>query len=361
MILDAELSEGARNLLINCANVTRDMRILIVCEDPTLGWYDRTGPAAVEIIARDLGLDVTTITCGPPGNDRDPSIDEAIAKHDCIIFFARIGDQDRFSDPPAGTTWVMSYARTAWMLASAYGRTDHLAMVDVKNAVDKVLQDSTTIEISCPLGTSVQGHPKQSSKNPTSATRDTGIRRFPLGVPQPVSAADFSGEVIIARYLTPTGSGVYEPPSLQLESQVCAVVNNGHIIEFTGDTTEVKRVEAHYRSVAKLFATDPWVVHSWHAGIHPACAINEGVDDNPDRWSNSVFTHPRFLHFHTCGDYAPGEICWMIMDPTVTVEGQPLWCQGQINLDGFDATRESLARWPILKSLMKNPSPFIGL
>jgi hypothetical protein len=54
---------------------------------------------------------------------------------------------------------------------------------------------------------------------------------------------------------------------------------------------------------------------------------------DPDRWSNSVFTSPRWLHFHTCGAYAPGEICWMVGEPKVEVDGKALWREGRLWLD----------------------------
>lgn len=41
----------------------------------------------------------------------------AIATHGRTIFFARLGDQDRFADPAPGRRSVMSYARNVDALA----------------------------------------------------------------------------------------------------------------------------------------------------------------------------------------------------------------------------------------------------
>jgi hypothetical protein len=30
-----------------------------------------------------------------------------------------------------------------------------------------------------------------------------------------------------------------------------------------------------------------------------------------------AFANPRYLHFHTCGNYAPGEIAWSLFDVKV--------------------------------------------
>jgi hypothetical protein len=73
-----------------------------------------------------------------------------------------------------------------------------------------------------------------------------------------------------------------------------------------------------------------------------------------DHWSNSVFGSPRYLHFHTCGDYAPGEICWIVEEPTVKVDGVPLWEKGRINFLEFDQLLQCREQWPVLKIFHPN-------
>ena len=41
------LAAGARNLLLNCAGLKAGDRVLIVQEDPALGWYDTDAPLAL--------------------------------------------------------------------------------------------------------------------------------------------------------------------------------------------------------------------------------------------------------------------------------------------------------------------------
>ena len=85
------------------------------------------------------------------------------------------------------------------------------------------------------------------------------------------------------------------------------------------------------------------------------------AQDNPDRWSNTAFPNPRILHFHTCGAYPPGEICWMVFDPLITVDGAALWDRGQLNREINDDIASVFARWPRLDTLFDNPSRDIGL
>ena len=54
-----DLAEGARNLLLNCADLRPEESLLIVCEDPTLGWYDNESARAIADEARTLAFTPT--------------------------------------------------------------------------------------------------------------------------------------------------------------------------------------------------------------------------------------------------------------------------------------------------------------
>lgn len=354
--------EGARNLLLNCAGVQPGDSLLILHEDPSLGWYDHETPMLVARVARDLGASVELRQTGGPENR---FLDEAVDKGDliegdcdCCIFFARIGDQLRFAQAPAGRKHVMCYAASIDALASDYGRVEYQAMADLKTAIDTLLLKAGSITISCPLGSDLRGDMRDHA---TGAPGEVTVLRFPVGVHVPIDARSFSGEVRLARYLTPTGSRVYDPPWISIDEPVTAVVESGHVIRFVGDGRDIDRVERQYRQVAQEFSIEPDVVHSWHAGIHPGCHFAGLAADDPDRWSNTVFTNPRFVHFHTCGNDAPGEICWMVLDPTICIDGIALWEDGKLQLEQFAETRLCLERWPRLSTLFDEGNGAVGL
>ena len=352
------LIAGAKNLLFNCAELAADETVLIVKELPSLGWYDAMTSATIIDVAGGSGIVPTEITVGAPDNDRDPMVAEGMAAHDCTIFLARIGDQDRFAAPITGKKTVMSYARTAKDLASNYGRCDHRALVGLKQAVNEVLLSAKNIRITCPLGTDLSG---DVSNSVCEAYGDVSVRRFPLGVPQPIEAAGMSGRVALSRYLTPTGSRTYSPPSLRIDGVVMAEISNGRILKLLGEATMVDRIRQHHEMVAKKFDIDADAVHSFHAGIHPGSAYTIHAGEDPDRWSNSIFTNPRILHFHTCGTQAPGEICWILVDHTLTIDGANLWENGRLCAYSFEETRSCLESWPELGALVASPSRAIGL
>ena len=277
---------------------------------------------------------------------------------DCTLFLSRIGDQDRFATPAAGKKIVMCYVRNVAMLVSSFAATSYQAMVEMKLALDRLFGQAQHIEIRCPLGTHCNLRPETGK---TGERQDVTVRRFPMGVITPIEAGRFSGRVALSNFLTPSGSRVYEPANLALAETVFAIVESGRIVKFEGASQVVAQVEQHYQSVAKLFDIDANYIHSWHVGMHPGLSYRQSVADDPDRWSNTIFNHPRILHFHTCGEYAPGEICWIVKDPTILLDGETVWDNGVPRLEQFAITRNCLEKWPELKTLYGQEPGAIGV
>lgn len=148
-----------------------------------------------------------------------------------------------------------------------YGRSDYRAFLAMKNAIDRLLSGVRSIEISCPLGTLLTG------------------------------SAAFSGQIALAGYLTSTGSKTDHPTSVKISEPIFAEIESGRILGFSGDPCIVETVANHHKFVSDTFQIDSDVVHSWHAGIHPGCIYRDPVSVDPDRWSNNVFTRPRFFAF----------------------------------------------------------------
>ena len=67
MITDAKLT-SIRNLLFNCAKLTEGDRILVISEDPSLGWYDKLTPELVTAEAKSQKISVTNLEVGEPDN-----------------------------------------------------------------------------------------------------------------------------------------------------------------------------------------------------------------------------------------------------------------------------------------------------
>lgn len=339
---------GVKNLLTNCARVQAGDKILIVSEKESLGWYRYDAAESVRSVAISLGISAKIVEVDAPGNQKYNEVETIISNYNCTIFFARLGDQNRFEKLKSKSKRVMCYARSINDLGSLFSRVNHQAMVELKESINSVFLNSKKVEVICPHGTYISG---EMLKSKFYINSDVTVRRFPMVVPMPILASSFSGKVLLSNYLTSTGSKVYYPNSLKLSKLLTISISKGRISDVFGLEKDVLNFNKHYDFVSKKFNLDKNAVHSWHAGIHPATSYEKEIDKDPDQWANTIFGNPHFLHFHTCGALPPGEICWMIKDPTVKVDNKDLWSAGVLMVAQFNETKKCLKKWPELNQL----------
>ena len=360
MVSDKQrLAQGATNLLLNCAELVAGEKVLVVREPAALGYYDDEVAEEVAVTARELGIIVKTLEVpfNPIVKDPGTHLSGLMADADCTIFFARLGDQLRFRESSSRTTSVMSYALDAGMLASRFGRTSYADLIRVKTLVDKALSEASSIRVTCPAGTNLHGTGQQGE----GQSVETTVRRFPLSVFSPVLAESFSGVVAQRGFLCNTGSQSYEPPACEILDVLNVCIESGKIVRFEGRPDDVERAERHYTFVSELFGLDKYNVHSWHAGIHPGCAYRKPANYFFDRWSNGAFGNPRVLHFHTCGQHAPGEISLNVIDPTILLDGVTVWDSGVLRLENIKGGKDLLDASNELRTLFSEPENQCGL
>jgi len=349
---------GARNLLVNCAHATAGDRLLIAYEPPEFGYFDAEAVGVVTRAAQALGLSIDAVDVGfsPDNPHLPPDLLARFEAADIIVFLARLGDQLRFSEMPQGKTIIVSFALSRELFGSGFANAHHDAFLALKTEVNTLLDRAEDVRITCPLGTDLRGRPEM---NLTPAG-DTTILRFPMSVFTPVPAHSFSGRVAMT-FLTGTGSKYYDEYTPEFSAPVFALMQDGRLTGFEGDPQDVARANAQYDRVAGMFGIDRNIVHSWHAGIHPGCGYPWDMRQNWERWGGAAFGNPRILHFHTCGAYAPGEISWNVIDPTITVDGITYWDRGVFRADRLPGGSEILARYPCAAALFEAPDRNIGL
>lgn len=362
MALDAEaLERGARNLILGCAGASPGERLLIIREDPGHGYFREGLAEAVAGAAQRLGLLVRTVEApfDPDADRLSPDLEAEVRGSDHALFLARLGDQLRFKAMPPGSRPIVSYALDREALASAFGTAPYQAFLHLKSRFNALFGSAGSIRVTCPRGTDYSGAISAAERPDEPA--DVAIKRFPMSVFAPIDAAGFSGRIAVAQLLVGTGSRYYQPYGIALHSTLLAHVSRGRLLHWEGPPGEVARAEAHYGHVAGLFGIDAGFVHSWHAGIHPGCGFPGSAHDAYERWSGSAFGNPRLLHFHTCGAYAPGEICWNIVDPTVEVDGVVIWEAGRIRIERVPGAAAILDSHPELRALFEAPDRRTGL
>ncbi len=352
------LDQGARNLLLNCAGCQPGHNVLIVYETEDDGYYDPELRGELERVAGHLGL--ITQSHGVPiahdVTDPDAVLAAKMAAADCTIFLARMGDQIRFRPRDAALNQIISYALDRDMLASPFGTVDYRAFDDLKYLINDAIAVAQDIHVTCPAGTDFRGGPVYFESHGADVTR----KRFPVSVFAPVPAASFSGKVAQRGFLTGTGSNYYTPWSCALDDTLIVNFDANRITGFEGSDSDVAAAQAHYESVGTRYGLDTYFVHSWHAGIHPGCASKAPAGAHMERWSGSAFGNPRLLHFHTCGDYPPGEISLNVLDPTIRLDGVAVWEQGILHPERIKGGAALLAAHPDMAAVFADPATDVG-
>lgn len=350
---------GAMSLIRDCVGGKAGERLLIVSEPENTGVYDSHARKLAAAAGRAIGMTVYEFESASflSNDDEKAILLDSLRGFDHIVFFSRVGDQIRFLSSDNMPSSTMCYTLNQESLKSHFGTACHHGMQEIKLAVDRTFENATEIRVTCPRGTDYAGSPAWDKGRTTEVT----LKRFPLLVPQPIPSRGFRGRIALSRFLIGTGSKFYEPYYLPLPDDVFACVEDNQILGFEGDKKDVQRVENHYRTVSDQLGIDPWFVDSWHAGIHPGCNFESDATTDMMRWSGTAFGNPRLLHFHTCGQYAPGEISWNVLDPTITVDGITLWEEGTLYPDRLTDGAAILKRHPNLAELFANPVREIGL
>ncbi|MFK7753180.1 MAG: hypothetical protein AB8B51_11590 [Sedimentitalea sp.] len=351
-------AKGVRNLLINCADCKPGQRLLIICETDTVGYYDPAMGHAIQTIAEQFGL-ITELVGVPLNRDVcDPGarLSAKMLAADCTVFLARLGDQIRFHPKNSTTTQVISYALDCEMLASPFGTIDYQAFEKLRDLINVAMATARDIHVTCPAGTDFRGRPA----TPPSTGSDTTRKRFPVSVFAPIPAMGFAGRIAQNGFLTGTGSQYYTPWSCALDDTLFVNFANTRITGFDGAPKDVVAAKAHYEFVAAKYGLDAYYVHSWHGGIHPGCAFDEPAGAHFERWSGGAFGNPRLMHFHTCGAYPPGEISLNLLDPTICIDGVPVWEAGELHPNRVPGGGALLEAYPEMHLAFLHPAARVG-
>ncbi|MEM7227156.1 MAG: hypothetical protein AAF495_29585 [Pseudomonadota bacterium] len=301
----------------------------MIVEETDEGFYDRAAPACVADEAAALGCTVNRYAC-PPAEGQialPEALVAAISQADHTVFFNRIGDQVRFQALPGASTKTMCYALDIGFLGAPFATLTHGLMTEVLARLEAAIAGARRWRVTCPRGSDASGElPAPAQDAPSTGFT---LKLFPEVIFAPISSQSMSGRIRLGGWLMATANRRYQPDRLDLSAPVTALVEAGRITGFEGEAGQVDAVRRHYQMVAEKFEIDPWVVHSWHTGIHPKTFYPAPAVADLERWGAVAFASPRYTHFHTCGDYSPGEIAWSLFDATVSFDDEVFWQAGR--------------------------------
>ncbi|MCR9137775.1 MAG: hypothetical protein NXI27_17385 [Alphaproteobacteria bacterium] len=321
--------KGARSLITEAIGARSGDTLAIIAEDAGLGIYDAMVPVCVADVAGELGIAATIIPVGDHAglSDIPKPVLDALETATHVLFHARLGDTLRFDTIPGKASVTMSYALDLSVLGGPACTIPHGVMREIQTAYDAVVDRAETWRICCPLGTDISGT-QDLDKIAAGDAEDFTVIRYPVCAPRPISCKTANGVVAVTHWLMASGNQKYDDDELLLPEIVLAEIENGRVVDFKGPAEQIARMRTHGERVGRQFGIDPWIVHSWHAGINPGAFYPVEATVDLERWGKVAFANPRYLHFHTCGAYAPGEIAWTLFDASAEFDGRPIWIDG---------------------------------
>ena len=336
---------GARSLIEDAIGAKPGDSLAIVAEDPGAGVYDVMVPLCVADVAADLGVEARIIPVDAPSWPQaiPPAVAEALQEEDHVLFHARLGDTLRFSEIPGGASKTMSYALDISFLGSPACTVPHRVLEEIRSAYNEQVDASREWHITCPNGTDLRGI-QDVEKVQRGEAEDFTVTRYPVCAPRPLACDRANGVVAVAHWLMASGHSVYPDDKLLLPEPLMAQVEDGRILDFEGPSALRQSVLDHYRRVGDFLGIDALRVHSWHAGLNPGCGYPVKAALDLERWGRVAFANPRYLHFHTCGNYAPGEIAWSHFDASASFDGRDIWRDGHCVFLDSPEVREILDR-----------------
>ncbi|MGB1010159.1 MAG: hypothetical protein ACPGVP_10570 [Thiolinea sp.] len=325
------LIRGIDNLLLTCMQLKAGETVLLVTEPEHELMYSRTIPYKVAARIQKLNAEVALYEHPLVSGVGDFSL-ELVAKMkrvDHVLFLSRIGDYSRFMPFSDSAKKTQCYALDEAMFASHYAGACYQLMTGLHQKLETELMQAKEWRIRCPLGTDLSGTFCWPSLQ-GGVDEDFSLNMFPVTTFKPIPCNTAHGRVALSRWLMPGAAVKVEPARIYLESTVMAEVQDGLIAEFTGTANDVQAVNEHYDRVANTLGINRNRVHSWHAGLNPHTFFTGCIVNDLDRWEGLSFASPRYLHLHTCGDIAPSEISWSVFNPTVEIDGETWWQDGQL-------------------------------
>lgn len=349
---DQARSEGARNLLVNCAGIKPGMKVLFVNESgtPTI---DKDTVTSLENGARALGADVKSIWAGPvPGPESIPdTIMSAIAASDVSIFNHSLGGMLRLRPIPGSGLCILNYATTPELLASEWVRVPYDVWKQVAGAVAKELKKANTWRIRCPNGTDLSGSVPERERTVHMNESGLMLHTFPIGTHQPTSATTATGTLAIRWLVSSANHDIGD--GLRLETPIVAKVEAGRIVDFSGDPKEIGKAKTYLEEIGRKYGKDPYVINSWHGGTNPLAFVPQRDVAHLNWWQLLSHNNPRTLHFHVVGDDMPGEFSLPIIDPVVEFDGDVVWNRGSFTVLDRPSVQSIVSQRPDLANLFK--------
>lgn len=331
MGIEMDYQYGINNLLDNCLGLKSGSNVLIIHAENTFFKKEVVEKLTTEILKRGCFLDFFA-----PGNIASPEeiptdFFNKAQKADYTIFFDPLGGMLRFIQLPGAGSFCMTFIADNECLKSMFCTVNHADMVGMMQHIQKDLDTASQWRITCPAGTFLESATVAPIASGVSGD-GFSLKQFPMGSHRPMLTSKMSGTLAI-KWLVSTGVHKIEPFGLELENHVIAHIDNGKIVKLEGADKDVNQVLQRYQVAGENCKNkdEVMLINSWHAGIHPYSYHHEKAADDYEKWITLAHHNPRMVHFHSCGDFNPGEIAIPVIDSDIFLDGEKIYHAGSID------------------------------
>jgi len=187
------IEKGLHNLLVRCARIDSQNRVLIVHEEEKHGFCDFNAVVQAKRYCDKLGADaglieIPFITETPVIS---PSIRLQMEEADIVIFFVRLVVQMRFRDFPNCSKTIMNCASTTSRLESSFGYANYEKYCHLEFHLNGVFSNAKEIRVTCQRGTDFAGPGDRMMEK----EGDVSIIRYPISI------KGFSGKIAVPGFL----------------------------------------------------------------------------------------------------------------------------------------------------------------
>lgn len=315
-MIERDLLAGARNCVVDCAEIGPGKAVVIVNETGT----DEAVVEAIAATAREAGARVDVIWAEPyaKGGTIPEPVFAAFRDADILInhyhSLSRAALQESFPDEKR--VRVPNRATTRDLLASPWARFPYQVQLVMSEVVEETMAPGRRWQMTSPGGTDISGQfaepdsPVARAYFQTDEDNNRSRRNFPGGVHMPRVSMDVNGTVV-AEYVDGA------PPEMQ---PVRLTIRDGKV-------TNVEGGDPEGRAVARVLESDGYM-DSWHCGVNPKVVIPTPRLSNPRKWYAYAHCSPQMAHFHLGRTHATINVgC---MRQTIAVEGKTIYRDGAL-------------------------------
>ena len=337
-----DLLTGARNCVVDCAQIGKGGNIAIVNE---IG-IDEDVVAAITETACDAGAHVDVVWAEPYAKeDKSAKIPRnvlnAFRNADVLInhypSLSRELLQDHF--PAETRVRVPNRAITKELLSSSWARFPYRLLMAVSNVLEDIMVPGHRWRITSPAGTDLQGQfvepnsPLARAYFQTDEDNNRARRNFPGAVHMPRVSTGING-ILVAEYVD--GAPADMPP-------VRLKISDGCVVDVQGGDPEGRARE-------RILKSDRYL-DSWHSGINPKTVVPVKRSANPRKWYSYAHCSPKMVHFHLGRTHSTINVA--CLDQTLEIEHRPIYQNGALVAISDRRIDDALTRYQLDTDMLR--------